>query len=161
VKLTARGIAGPDAGRLQREGQLVVDGRQVTLEQVSEPRPGQRFAFVMGTRPCDAAFALADRAGMLACESTFSTADAALARDYGPLIASQAGRIAAESRARLLVLTNLSQRHAPDGGPRLAAEAAGVFGGAVVLARDLTRIPVPHRAAGAGPAGRPARPAAG
>jgi ribonuclease Z len=156
VKLTECGIAGPDVGRLQRDGQLVVDGRRVTLEQVSEPRPGQRFAFVMDTRLCDAAFALADRADMLVCESTFTTADAALARDYGHLTASQAGRIAAESRARLLVLTHFSQRYGADGGQRLAAEAASVFGGAVVLARDLGRIPVPRRAAGAGAPGRPA-----
>ena len=67
----------------------------------------------MDTRLCDTASAPADRAGVLVCESTFSTADAALARDYRHLIASQAGRIAAESAARLLVLTHLSQRYSP------------------------------------------------
>jgi ribonuclease Z len=43
---------------------------------------------------------------MVICESTFADAEAALARDYGHLTAGQAGRIAAESRARLLVLTS-------------------------------------------------------
>jgi ribonuclease Z len=43
-RLAARGIAGPDIGRLQREGRLTVDGQVVTAEQMSEPRPGQRFA---------------------------------------------------------------------------------------------------------------------
>jgi ribonuclease Z len=51
----------------------------VSLEQVSEPRRGQRFAFIMDTRLCDAAFALADGADMLVCESTFADAEAALA----------------------------------------------------------------------------------
>ena len=48
---------------------------------------------------------------------------------------------------RLLVLTHFSQRyeHGPDGDMRLAGEAAAVFGGEVVLARDLDRIPVPPR----------------
>jgi ribonuclease Z len=117
----------------------------VTIEQVSEPRPGQRFAFIMDTRLCDAAFVLADRADMLVCESTFADADAALAREYGHLTAGQAGRIAAESQARLLVLTHFSQRYAPADGPRLAGEAAAAFGGQVVLAQDLDRIPVPPR----------------
>ena len=145
-RLAALGIAGPDIGRLQREGSLVTGGRPVTLEEMSEPRRGQRFAFIMDTRLCDAAFALADQADMLVCESTFADTEAALARDYGHLTASQAGRIAAEAGARLLVLTHFSQRYDPADGQRLAGEAASAFGGEVVLARDLSRIPVPTRA---------------
>ena len=144
-KLAAWGITGPDVGRLQREGRLVTGDHLVTLEQVSEPRRGQRFAFIMDTRLCDAAFALADQADMLVCESTFADADAALACEYGHLTAGQAGRIAAEARARLLVLTHFSQRYDSSDGQRLAGEAAMAFGGEVVLACDLTRIPVPPR----------------
>ncbi len=144
-KLAALGISGPDVGRLQRAGHLRAGGREVTLAEVSEPRAGQRFAFIMDTRLCDAAFALAERADMLVCESTFAEADAALARDYGHLTAGQAGRIAAESGARLLVLTHFSQRYAAEDGDRLAADAARAFGGEVVMARDLARIPVPRR----------------
>jgi ribonuclease Z len=144
-QLAARGIAGPDVGRLQRQGRLVAGDQVVTVEQVSEPRRGQRFAFIMDTRLCDAAFALADQADMLVCESTFADAEAALARDYGHLTAGQAGRIAAESRARLLVLTHFSQRYQPADGQRLAGEAAAAFGGEVVLAHDLERVPVPPR----------------
>jgi ribonuclease Z len=144
-KLAAWGITGPDVGRLQRRGSLAAAGQLVTLEQVSEPRRGQRFAFIMDTRLCDAAFALADRADMVVCESTFADADAALAREYGHLTAGQAGRIAAESGARLLVLTHFSQRYDSADGQRLAAQAATAFGGQVVLAHDLDRLPVPSR----------------
>lgn len=146
-KLAAFGITGPDIGRLQRDGFVDADGRTVTVGEVSEPRPGQRFAFVMDTRLCDAAFALADRADMVVCEATFADSEASLARDYGHLTAGQAGQIAAQAGARLLVLTHVSQRYesGPDGDDRLAGEAAAVFGGEVVLARDLDRIPVPAR----------------
>jgi len=144
-KLAAAGIAGPDVGRLQRDGYLQAAHGVVSLDQVSEPRPGQRFAFIMDTRLCDGAFELADQADMLVCESTFAEADASLAREYGHLTAGQAGRIAAEARARLLVLTHFSQRYDGDGTQRLADEAAAVFGGEVVLARDLDRIAVPRR----------------
>jgi len=122
----------------------------VTVEEVSEPRRGQRFAFIMDTRLCDAAFALADEADMLVCESTFADAEAGLAREYGHLTAGQAGRIAAESGARLLVLTHFSQRYESTGVDRLADEAASAFGGQVVLARDLDRVPVPPRHPAAG-----------
>ena len=73
-RLAAAGVAGPDIGRLQREGSLErPDGGRFTLEEMSEHRPGQRFAFVMDTRLCDAAFALAEGADLLVCESTFLT----------------------------------------------------------------------------------------
>ena len=144
-KLAALGITGPAIGRLQREGRLVTGDGLVSLEQVSEPRPGQRFAFIMDTRLCDGAFALADRADMLVCESTFADTEAALARDYGHLTARQAGRIAAESGTRLLVLTHFSQRYQHGDSQHLADEAAEAFGGQVVLANDLDRIPVPSR----------------
>jgi ribonuclease Z len=90
-KLAAAGITGPDIGRLRREGRLVTGDRLVTVEQVSEPRRGQRFAFIMDTRLCDAAFALADGADMVVCESTFADTEATLAREYGHLTAGQAG----------------------------------------------------------------------
>ena len=146
-KLAALGVTGPDIGRLQREGRLVAGGRTVTIEQVSEPRPGQRFAFIMDTRLCDAAFALADRADMLVCESTFANAEAGA----GPRLrapdrrAGRAGRGAGRGAAArphpLLAALRVRVR----GDKRLADEAAAVFGGEVVLARDLYRIPVPPR----------------
>jgi ribonuclease Z len=146
-RLAAAGIAGPDVGRLLRDGRLLTDGGTVSLEEMSEPRPGQRAAFIMDTRLCDGAFALAAGADLLICESTFADAEAGLAREYGHLTARQAGRIAAEARARLLVLTHFSQRydHQPRGVQVLAEQAAESFGGPVVLARDLDRIPVPLR----------------
>ena len=144
-RLAAFGITGPDIGRLQHEGRLVTAECLVTLDQVSEPRRGQRFAFVMDTRLCDAAFELADGADMVVCESTFADADAVLAREYGHLTAGQAGRIAAESGARLLVLTHFSQRYEHGDGQQLAEQAAAAFDGPVIMAQDLDRIPVPSR----------------
>ena len=142
-RLAAAGVDGPDIGRLQREGALVLPGGgRVTLEEMSEHRRGQCFAFVMDTRLCDAAFALAEGADLLVCESTYLSVDAGLATDYGHLTAAQAARIAAESGARRLVLTHFSQRY-PDPAA-FAAEAGAVFPD-VVVAADLDRIDVPAR----------------
>ena len=75
-RLATAGIAGPDVGRLQREGSLGA----VRLADVSMPRRGQRFAFVMDTAPCPGAEELADGVDLLVAESTFSDEDAELAR---------------------------------------------------------------------------------
>jgi ribonuclease Z len=141
-RLEALGVWGPDIGRLQREGAISVNGRRVTVEEVSTPRPGQRFAFVMDTRLCDAALELADGVDLLVCESTYLRGEEALAEEYGHLTAAQAARIAADAGARQLVLTHFSQRH-PDS-ERYAAEARTIFPN-VVAARDLLCITLPRR----------------
>jgi ribonuclease Z len=144
-RLADHGVAGPDVGRLIRDGAVVTARGPVRLDQVSEPRRGQRFAFVMDTRLCDAAFELAAGADMLVCESTFAAADEGLAATYGHLTTVEAGRIAQEAGVRLLVLTHFSQRYDTDAGTRLLDEAGTSFGGQIVMARDLDRIPVPPR----------------
>jgi ribonuclease Z len=137
------GIAGPAVGELQRTGSVEVDGRVIELSDVSEARRGQRFAFIMDTRLCDAAYALADGVDMLVIEATFLDEDAELATRYGHLTARQAATVAAESGVRRLVLTHFSQRY-PDL-QRHRDEAADVFDGDLVIAEDLARIPVPAR----------------
>lgn len=137
-RLAALGISGPDVGRIQREGRVGA----VTLEQVSAPRPGQKFAFVMDTRLCPAAVELARDVDLLVCESTFADADADLAREVGHLTAREAAGIAAEAGARRLVLTHFSQRYT-DVGP-LLEQAREVFPD-TVAAHDLDRIEVPRR----------------
>jgi ribonuclease Z len=135
------GVSGPDVGELQRTGSL--PGRTVRIEDVSLPRRGQRFAFIMDTRLCDSVYALADGVDMLVIESTFLEEDATLAKDYGHLTAAQAARVAAESGVRLLVLTHFSQRYQDSS--LFLEEAREVFEGDIVVAEDLARIKVPRR----------------
>ena len=140
-RLEALGIEGPDVGRLQNDGSIVVDGTTVTLDEVTELRPGQSFAYVLDTAWCDGALELADGADMLLCESTFLSTEEGLAEEYGHLTARQAGRLAAEAGVRVLVLTHFSPRY--DDERAFADEAAEEFAGEIVLANDLDRIPLP------------------
>ncbi|MFI1467454.1 ribonuclease Z [Streptomyces wuyuanensis] len=139
-RLAAHGIKGPDVGRIQREGAL---GR-VALEDVSEVRRGQRFAFVMDTRLCDGAQELAEGCDMLVIESTFLDEDVALATDHGHLTAGQAARVARDAGVRHLVLTHFSQRYSEPDEFERQARAAG-FEGELSVAQDLVRVPVPKR----------------
>ncbi|PNI09708.1 ribonuclease Z [Arthrobacter sp. AFG7.2] len=140
-RLREAGVRGPDVGRLQREGTL----GGVRLEDVSIPRPGQRFAFVMDTAPCPGAEELADNADLLVAESTFSNDDAGLASQYRHLTAGQAGELAAHAGARTLVLTHFSSRYGDDVAP-LAREAGERAGNTTVMAaEDLQLIGVPRR----------------
>lgn len=137
------GVRGPDVGILVRDGHIRVNGRDVLLDEVSVERPGQRFAFIMDTRLCDSVFALAENADLLVIESTFLHQDAQLAEAYGHLTARQAARVANECGVHTLVLTHFSQRYQEP--HRFYAEAAEVFNGEIIIARDVMRIPVPQR----------------
>ncbi|MEH1016345.1 ribonuclease Z [Micromonospora sp. CPCC 206060] len=142
-RLKAYGISGPAVGELIRAGHLDVDGRRVSLAEVSAPRPGQRFAFVMDTGLCDGVYALAEQADLLVIESTFLNVDTALAAEVGHLTAAQAARVATESGVRRLVLTHFSQRYADP--QRFADEAREHFDGDLVVAEDLGTVSVPPR----------------
>jgi ribonuclease Z len=139
-RLADAGISGPDVARLQRDGEL----RGVRLEDVSVPRPGQRFAFIMDTAPCSGAEELAEAADLLVTECTFDDGDAALAEQYRHLTAGQAGAIAAAGGARTLVLAHFSSRYTDVEPLRLQAQRAA--GDAVVVAaQDLDRFSFPKR----------------
>ncbi|MFF6985931.1 ribonuclease Z [Streptomyces sp. NPDC010273] len=139
-RLAAHGIKGPDVGRIQREG--TVDG--VSLDDVSEVRRGQRFAFIMDTRLCAGVQVLAEGCDLLAIESTFLDEDEQLAVDHGHLTAGQAARVAQEAGVRHLVLTHFSQRYTEPEEFERQARAAG-FEGELTVAHDLLRVPVPKR----------------
>ncbi|MER7179931.1 ribonuclease Z [Streptomyces hyaluromycini] len=142
-RLAAHGVTGPDVGRIQREGVL----GDVTLDEVSEVRRGQRFAFVMDTRLCDGVHALAEGCDLLVIESTFLDEDARLAAEHGHLTAGQAAAVARDAGVRHLVLTHFSQRYPEPENPESferQARAAG-YDGELTVAYDLLRVPVPKR----------------
>ena len=141
-RLDALGVEGKAVGRLQREGAIAVGGHTVTVEEVSEPRPGQHFAFVMDTGLCDGARTLADHADLFVCESTFLDSERDLAASYRHLTARQAAEIARDAHARRLVLTHFSQRYPNE--DDFLQEARAVFPD-VVAARDFMTVPVPAR----------------
>jgi ribonuclease Z len=142
-RLASHGVTGPAIGRLQQTGSIEVDGRTITIDEVSEARRGQRFAFIMDTRLCDNVFKLADQADLLVIESTYLSTESALARRFGHLTARQAARVAQECGVRKLVLTHFSQRYLDP--QAFHDEAAAEFTGDLVVAADLTRTPVPTR----------------
>lgn len=142
-RLAAAGVAGPHISELQREGRITIDDRVVELDEVSTPRAGQRFAFVMDTRLCDGVYELADGADMLVIESTFLSDDAALAAEFGHMTARQAAHVAAECGVRTLVLTHFSQRYTDP--TAFEREAREVFDGELHVAEDLMRVQLPKR----------------
>ncbi len=141
-KLTALGVHGPAIGRLQKQGTVEVEGRTVSLEEVSVDKPGQSVAFVMDTRPCPGALALAKDVDLLVIESTYLHQDVKLAHDHMHMTAVQAAEIGREAGARRVVLTHFSQRYLS---VEPFVEEASAIHPDVVAVQDGQRVPVPKR----------------
>lgn len=141
-RLDAAGVVGPAVGKLQREGKVEVDGQLVKLEEVTVPKRGAAFAFVMDTRPCPGAHALVRETDLAVIESTYLEEHRDLAREHHHMTAREAATVAKEGGCLgTLVLTHFSQRY-PSTKP-FVAEAQQVFP-RVRAVRDLDRVPLPR-----------------
>ena len=125
------GLSGPKVGVLKETGEITYRGQTVHLSDVSHPRKGQVFAFIMDTGICEAAFRLAKDADLVVMESTFLKKDAEIAAQYGHLTSLQAGEIARKAGVQTLLLTHFSQRYGADGD--FAGEASTVHGDVIQL----------------------------
>jgi ribonuclease Z len=136
-ELKKLGIDGPDVRRLQQEGSLEIGGRRISLEEVSHLRKGDVFAYIVDTRPCPAAYTLAQGAKMLICESTYLDEEKELAHEYQHMTAKQAAEIARDAGVHTLILTHFSARYRNPGD--LEQEARKVFPNSFA-ADDLKRF---------------------
>ncbi len=141
-RLADLGIAGPLVGELVRAGEVVLDGRRVTVDEVSHPRSGQTAAVVLDTAEAPAIAELLAGADIALVEATFLATEADQAARYLHLTADQAGRLAVEAGVATLVLTHYSARY--DDPAAFAAEA-GVHHPRVIAARDGTVVAVSRR----------------
>ena len=136
------GITGADVGRLLQDGSLETDHGVVSVDDITGPRPGQSFAFIMDTAPCATAVELARGVDLMVAESTFLESEVDLAADYRHLTAGQAATMAVQAGARRLVLGHFSSRY-PDN--KAFAVEAGAIHPDVVVGEDLLVVKVPGR----------------
>lgn len=139
-KLKGFGIKGPMVAELQKQGYLIMDGKKISLDEVSHIRPGDSVAIVIDTRYCQNAIDLAKNVRVLLCESTYLEEHKDLAREHFHLTAKQAATIAKEAGARELILTHFSARY--QFLKEFEKEARAVFPNTHV-AEDLITFPFP------------------
>jgi ribonuclease Z len=110
-KLDAYNVKGPLVKELQEKGILIIDGKEVHLDDVSRIRPGDSIAVVIDTRQCQNAIDIAKDAKILLCESTYTSEHTDLAHKHYHLTAAQAATIAKQAGAKKLILTHFSARY--------------------------------------------------
>jgi ribonuclease Z len=127
---------------LKSKEKVVVDGISIELTDVSNPRKGQSFAYILDTRLCNTAIELAKDVDILICESTYLSDREEMAKEYGHLTAKQAAFLAKKSAVGKLVLTHFSQIYTDIN--EFQNEAKKVFPN-VIAVKDGDQVSMPKR----------------
>ncbi len=143
---------GREWGQLQRGNTVtLLDGSLVQPAQVMDPPgPGRHLVLLGDTNDASAIVPAAQDCDLLVCEATFHSSRQAQALEWGHMTAQMTGQLAAACRARTLVLTHISARHADlqseVGVEDLRQEAASQCPDTIVLAaHDGWSLKIPPR----------------
>ncbi len=140
--LKKHGIAGPNVTLLEEKKELEIEGRRVTIDDVSVVRPGESIAVVIDTRNCQEAIDIAKGARMLLAESTYLEEEKELARKHFHLTAKDAAMMATQAGAEELILTHFSARYTS---AKVFEEEAKPYFANVHAAEDFMRFPFPKK----------------
>ena len=111
AKLATHQIKGPLVRTLEEKGELIINDKKISLDDVSYVRQGDVFAIVIDTLPCPNAYKIAKGAKILLCEATYLDQHRDLAREHDHLTAKQAAELALEAEVKHLILTHFSARY--------------------------------------------------
>lgn len=140
-KLREFQLKGPMIKQLIQDGEIVHEGRRVTVADVSQPRPGQSVAILMTGQTGQVAHELAQGVDLLVVGASYLEADQAKAQKMGVMTAAEAGRLAATAKAKSLVLTSFAPEYRDLTPFRTEAEA---FMPKCRLLKSLDRINIPR-----------------
>lgn len=104
-------VEGALVKEIQEKGFVIVDGKKVTLDEISRVRKGDVIAYVVDTRYCQNAIDIARGAKVLLAESTYLDEHRDLAHKHFHLTAKQAATLAKEACVEKLILTHFSARY--------------------------------------------------
>ena len=137
---------GPLFGRLQRGGEIEIDGEKIKPNMVmGPPRPGRKVVFSGDTHVCPSLVEMAANADVLVHEATYGEDNRKKADEYRHSTAKIAAEAARDAGVKNLVLTHISPRY--DDTEVLVREAEEVFEN-VIAAHDLMEIRVPYAESG-------------
>lgn len=141
-KLSFAGVYDSMVGELKRKGWVKAGDRVVRLEEVTRPRAGNIFSFIMDTKPCSGAVTLAGDADLVVMEATYASEHGELADRYYHSTAKDAAITAKKAGAHRLALTHFSQRYSSS--KQHLEDAREIFAEVTAL-NDLDIIEIPRR----------------
>ncbi len=110
-KLQQFGLKGKRIRELQQNEEVQINGKTISIDQVSNPKQGQSFVCLLDTRFNKSLVEFAKDADLLVCDSTYLSDREEMAFEHGHMTASQAAQLAQKAGVKKLVLTHFSQTY--------------------------------------------------
>jgi ribonuclease Z len=134
-KARSMGICGRLFSEIEQKGFVIIDGKKITLEEVTEPRrPGKKIVYSADTVPCEQVLKEARHCDILIHEGTYIH-DEDRCGTYHTTV-QEACELAAKAGAKTLVLTHISQRYEDEE----VQKEAEKYCNSVIVAYDFLEI---------------------
>ncbi|MFH0869233.1 MAG: ribonuclease Z, partial [archaeon] len=110
-KIEKLDIKGPIVGELARGKDITVDGKTIKAKDFTFVQPGKKLTYIIDAVYDEKLVEFAKDSDILVCEGTFAKDMQLDAKRKGHMTAQQAGKIAAKSKSKQLIITHFSQRY--------------------------------------------------
>jgi ribonuclease Z len=134
-KARSMGICGRLFSEIEQKGFVIIDGKKITLEEVTEPRrPGKKIVYSADTVPCEQVLKEAKHCDILIHEGTYIHDEDRCGTSHTTV--QEACELAAKAGVKTLVLTHISQRYED----KEVQEEAEKYFNPVIVAYDFLEI---------------------
>ncbi|MFH1393514.1 MAG: ribonuclease Z [Candidatus Micrarchaeota archaeon] len=141
-KAHSLGLKGKLFREIQQKGQVSVEGKKVTLDEVTWLRQGRKIVYSGDGRPSDTTAEAARGADLLIHEGTFDSSKKAEAEERLHCTVAEAAGLAKKAKVSKLIITHVSPRYSDN--KALEEEAQKIFPG-TSIAYDGMKVSVPLR----------------
>ncbi len=105
------GIKGTMFSELEKNGSLKLNGKKVSIDDVTVSKPGRKIVYVTDTRPTRQTVSNSKNADLIIHESSYMNNERDLALSRKHSTSKEAALIAKRAKAKKLVLTHISARY--------------------------------------------------
>lgn len=96
---------------LQKGKDIIINDKKIKAKDVTYLDKGKKISFILDTGNTPNAIKIAKNSDLLVAESTFSSAEKDIAKEYKHLTSEDAANITKKSKGKKLILTHISQRY--------------------------------------------------
>ncbi len=132
AKAHALGLQGRMFTEIQNKGSLVVNGKNILLDDVSAIKPGRKIVYSGDCAPSPALINAAQDADILIHESTFASDKEDEAKQRMHSTALQAAQIAKQANVKKLILTHISPRYSEEESIKKLEGEAKLFNNTII-----------------------------
>jgi ribonuclease Z len=132
--------ASPKLKQIQQGKTIIHNNKKIKPKDLTYTEKGKRITFILDTSKNKNIEKISKDSDLLVCESTYSSKEKEIAKEYKHLTSEDAANIAKKSKSKLLILVHISQRYEQKE-KQILEEAKKIFKNTKIVS-DLDKIEI-------------------